>query len=191
MKLLNFETMARGTDRQKKAYETLSHLQLFEKMKAYSPVLAGAVPLDIDTPASILHIICSASNLETFAKELENEFGHCDSFDLHHKLVRSQPGVVARFFSEGFVIEVCAQSASVFTQLPVIHMLIEARLLAFAPKEAREKIRALKATGVKTEDAFAATFDIQGVASDELAKIAMMADHEILMIAHRFRFMNP
>jgi hypothetical protein len=190
MKLLDLETMARGSDRQKKAYEALRKLELFEKLKDYSPVLAGTVPIGVDIPTSDLDVICSVPNLESFAHELKAQFGDHEGFDLHHKLFRSQPAVVARFQAYGEKIEIFAQGASVFTQNAVIHMLIEARLLTFAPAEAKEKIRQLKLTGMKTEPAFAAAFDIKGDAFEELLKIAHMPDHEILMIAHRFRFMQ-
>lgn len=190
MKLLDLETMARGNERQKKAYEALRALELFDKLKAYTPVLAGTVPIDVDLPSSDLDVICSAPNLENFAKELQTLYGAQEGFDLHHKLFRSQPAVVARFKAGGFVIEIFAQGSSVFTQPAVIHMLIEARLLAFAAPAAKEKIRLLKQTGMKTEPAFAETFDIKGDAFEELLKIAHMPDHEILMIAHRFHFMQ-
>lgn len=190
MKLLDLETMSRGNDRQKKAYAALRKIELFEKLKAYSPVLAGTVPIDVDIPSSDLDVICSVPNLEAFAHELKDLYGTYDGFDLHHKLFRSQPTVVARFNAEGEKIEIFAQPASVFTQPAVLHMLIEARLLAFAPPEAREKIRQFKLTGMKTEPAFAEVFDIKGNAFEELLKIANMPDHEILMIAHRFIFMQ-
>ncbi len=190
MKLLDIETMAKGNERQRAAYEALKSIQLFEKLKESTPVLAGTIPIDVDIPSSDLDIICSTRNLETFAMELKDKFGDLEGFDLHHKLFRGQPAVVARFRAQGFPIEIFAQGPSVFTQPAVVHMLIEARLLTFAPKEAKEKIRLLKQTGMKTEPAFAETFDIKGDPYEELLKIALMPDHEILMIAHRFRFMQ-
>ena len=190
MKLLDLETMARVNQRQKQAFEALRGIELFEKLASYTPVLAGTVPIDVDLPSSDLDVICSAPNLEDFAKELMSLYGDQEGFNLHHKLFRSQPAVMARFTSSGFLIEIFAQSSSVFTQPAVIHMLIEARLLAFAPAAAKENIRMLKQTGMKTEPAFAATFDIKGDPFEELLKIAHMPDHEILMIAHRFHFMQ-
>jgi hypothetical protein len=67
-------------------------------------------------------------------------------------------------------------------------MLLEARLLSFAPSEAREAIRAEIAKGATVEDAFATCFDLAGDARDELLKASRLTDREILSLTHRFRF---
>jgi hypothetical protein len=190
LKLLDLDHLANGTERQKQAYGALKNLALFERLKPYSPVLAGTIPLDVDVPSSDLDVICSAQNLESFAQDVTSHFGGKEGFKLEHKMIRGAPTVLARFLAEGFPVEIFAQSQSVFTQNAVLHMLIEARLLAFAPKEARDQIRSLKLSGVKTEPAFAEVFDIEGDAYEELLKIARLPDREILMIAHRFRWKN-
>ena len=190
MKFLDLETLAKGNERQKKAHAALHSLQLIEKLKEYSPVLAGTIPIDVDIESSDLDIICSAENLEEFGARVKDAYGDQKGFEINHKVHRNQPTVIVRFRAHGFPVELFAQAASVFTQPAVVHMLIEARLLAFAPPEARAKVRLLKRTGLKTEPAFAEVFDIKGDPYEELLKIANKPDHEILMIAHRFLFMQ-
>lgn len=46
-----------GNERQKKAYEILTKYRILEKMKDYSPILAGTVPIEIDIKGSDLDII--------------------------------------------------------------------------------------------------------------------------------------
>jgi hypothetical protein len=46
-----------GNERQKKAYEVLTKYRIFEKLKDYSPILAGTVPIEIDINGSDLDII--------------------------------------------------------------------------------------------------------------------------------------
>jgi hypothetical protein len=191
MKLLDIESLAKGTPRQREAYDTLKNLKLFEQLREESPVLAGTIPLDLDVEGSDLDIICSAENLEAFGEKLKQSFAQEAGFSLEFKLIRNRPTVLARFRAGNFPVEIFAQDASVFTQPAVLHMLIEARLLTFAPKEAKEKIRELKRGGMKTEPAFAACFEIEGNPYDELLKISRLPDHEILMITHRFRFSLP
>ena len=188
MKLLDPASLSRGGARQKQAYEVIQRVRVFELLKDHSPVIAGALPLDIDTPESDIDVVCSASNLETFANEVRSLFGKYEGFELHHKLKKSVPSVVARFREGSFTLEIFAQTESVFRQHAVVHMLVEARLLAFAPAEAKDFIRRRKQEGVKTEPAFAECFDISGDPYEELLKIAQMTDHEILGITHRFRF---
>ena len=190
MNLLDIRTLASGTSRQKEAFQALTDTQVFEHLKEYSPVLAGTIPLDVDIPESDLDVICSSDNLEKFAMEVEKHFGNEEAFSVHHTVKRDQPTVIARFKAKGFQFEIFAQTASVFTQPAVVHMLIEARLLSFAPPEAKAKIRQLKHSGLKTEPAFAETFALEGDPYEELLRIARLPDHEILMIAHNYRWMH-
>jgi len=188
MKLLDPQSLSRGTERQKNAFRVLQSLGIFTELAAHSPVVAGAIPLDLDVPGSDLDVVCSTENLEEFASQVTQLYGSQPEFKIEHVVVDGLPTVVARLRSEDFPIEIFAQNRSVFQQPAVIHMLVEARLLAFAAQGARERIRALKATGIKTEPAFADAFGLQGDPYQELLKIATLPDREILHIAHRFLF---
>lgn len=188
MKLLDPVILSRGTASQRKAFETLSRLAIFEKLQPYSPVLAGTYPIDLDIEGSDLDIICASSNLEELSQLLQSTYGSESAFQIEHKVVHNRPTVIVRFRADEFPIEIFAQSQSVMAQDSVIHMLVEARLLAFAPPTAREYIRALKRSGMKTEPAFAECFEIKGDPYEELLKIARLTDREILQIAHRFHF---
>lgn len=188
MDLLDLKTLSRGTERQKQAFQALQRLGIFELLKEHSPVIAGAVPIDIDLPESPLEVICSTDNLETFSEDINQHFRDCENFELRHTVVRNQPTVIASFTSYDFRVEIFAQGQSVFNQPTVILTLLEARLLAFAPKEAKDKIRALKKKGLSTEKAFAQTFKVEGDAEEELLKIAKLTDRDILNVAHRLVF---
>ncbi|WP_050009687.1 DUF4269 domain-containing protein [Flavobacterium sp. B17] len=47
-----------GNQKQKRAYEILTKYRIFEKLKDFSPLLAGTIPIEIDTEESDLDIIC-------------------------------------------------------------------------------------------------------------------------------------
>jgi hypothetical protein len=188
MELLDLKNLSRGTERQKLAFQALQRLGIFELLKEHCPVVAGAIPIDIDLPESPLEIICSTDNLETFSEDVNQHFRDCEKFELHHTVFRNQPTVTAKFTAYGFQVELFAQGQSVFTQPTVLYTLLEARILTFAPKEAKDKIRELKKQGLTTEQAFAQCFEITGDANEELLKLAKLPDKEILIIAHRMRF---
>jgi hypothetical protein len=133
-------------------------------------------------------VVCSAENLEIFASEVEAQFASCSEYSLAHRMSHSHPSVITRFRVEGFGIEILAQTVSVFVQPAVVRLLVEARLLSFAPAEARTQIRSLKLSGLSTDAAFGEVFDLEPDASDELLKIARLTDRDILMIAHRFHW---
>ncbi len=188
MELLDLKTLSRGTERQKLAYQALQRLGIFELLKEHCPVVAGSIPIDVDLPDSPLEIFCSTDNLETFSEDVNQHFRDCEKFELHHTVIRNQPTVTAKFSSYEFHIELFAQGQSVFTQPAVVCTLVEARLLTFAPKEAKDKIRELKNKGLSTDQAFAQCFEIAGDAREELLKMSKLTDKEILNIAHRMRF---
>jgi hypothetical protein len=188
MNLLDIQTLSKGTERQKQAFQVLQRLGVAELLKDHSPVIVGAIAIDVDTDETTLELVCSAENLETFSEDVNEYFRECENFELHHTVVRKQPTVTAKFTAYDFTIEVFAQGASVFTQPEVVLTLLGARLLAFAPKEAREKIRELMKRGQTYEQALAACFELTGDPLEELLKLAKMPDREILNIAHRLRF---
>lgn len=189
MKLLDPQFLAKGTKRQLAAFHALETLDIFSVLKDFSPVVAGSVPLDVDLPGSDLDIICFSENLEAFADTVTRRFGGFENFDLKHTVKYGLPTVIARFSGPNdFPIEIFAQGQSVFRQAAVIHLLVEARLLAFAAQGARERIRQLKGAGRSTEEAFADCFALPGEPYEELLKIAALSDREILHIAHRFLF---
>lgn len=187
MKLLDIANLARGTERQKQAHATLTTLRLFDVLKGYSPVLAGAIPLNVETAESAVEVICSTDNLETFADEVRNLFGSHEGFTLRHEIARQRPAVTASFQALGFHFLILGQEASVFTQPGVILLLTEARLLTFAPQEIRDRIRTLKRAGHTTEAAFAICLELMGDPTEELLKISRLPDHEMLLVTHRFR----
>ena len=188
MKLLDPDYLSHGTERQKKAYALLKNLGVFTKLAQYGPVLTGAVPIDVDFEESSLELVLAVENLQALDEELSNLFGKESEFQLEHRLVRNIPTALARFKVAASAVEIFAQNRSVLSQPAVLKMLVEARLLAFAPSGVKTEIRELKKNGLSTEAAFAKCFEIHGDPDEELLKIAQTTDREILQIAHQFLF---
>jgi hypothetical protein len=165
MNLLDPENLATGTPRQKEAHKVLQDLGLCAQL----------------------------ARLANSAPAMQQRWSAEADFTLDHVVLNGAPTVLCRWMARWMTapampIEVRAQTASVFTQEPIVQMLVEARLLTFAPSEAREKIRALKRSGKSTIEAFAESFELAGDAAEELMKISRLADREILSLTHRLRF---
>lgn len=188
MKLLDPDHLKRGTERQKTAYAALSSLGIFERLAMYGPVLAGPIPIGLDTPSSHLEVFVSGENLEECAEKITNFWGTEEQFSLAHQVIGGTPAVVSSFFFEDLGIEILAQNRSVLSQTAVLNMLVEARLLSFAPPSARAEIMTHISSGMDKESAFAQVFEIKGDPTLELRKIAMTTDRDILAIANRYRF---
>jgi Domain of unknown function (DUF4269) len=188
MKLLDPKNLRLGTPRQVGALQALEKLEIFQKLQDHSPVMSGALALGVDVPSSFVEVNCFSENLEVFAEKIKSIYGVQNRFALEYGMQAVWPTVVAKFVHEDFSFMITAQGRTVFQQPAVLHLLVEARLLAFSPAEARERVRQLKAAGATTEEAFADCYGLEGDANSELLKIAQLPDHEILHIAHRFLF---
>lgn len=176
----DIEYLIHGNERQKKAYAAIQAIDLFQTLSKYSPILAGTIPLDIDTELSDLDIICYSSDLDKFIEFVANHYSKLPAFESFKFNIRGEASAVVRFEAEGFAFELFCQSIPVLQQNAVLHLQVEARLLNLAGVEAKNAIRDLKKLGIKTEPAFAKYFKIQGDPYYELAKMAHLSDKELL-----------
>jgi hypothetical protein len=171
-----------GTAKQQAAYHTLESLQIFELLKTFDPILAGTIPLNIDIPDSDLDIVCDVADVNSFAQKLLDSFGHFDTFCLRHTIVDRLPTVIGKLTSRGFPIEIFGQPCPVPEQQAVRHMVVEERLLRLGVPEVRERIRFLKAQGLKTEPAFAVIFQLPGDPYQTLLQLAELAEEELVSV---------
>ncbi|MFQ5796001.1 MAG: DUF4269 domain-containing protein, partial [Candidatus Bipolaricaulia bacterium] len=65
------------------------------------------------------------------------------------------------------------------------HMAVEARLLAIGGEQARQEIRRLKRTGLKTEPAFACYFNLEGDPYQVLLQLATLSDDELRAVINQ------
>jgi hypothetical protein len=166
----DWQTLAyleRGTPRQRAAFQTLTHLNIMPALRHYNPVLVGTVPLNIDIAGSDLDIVCqveSAADLDVFRQTVEAHLGTEHSFRQRRYRLKTVPTYVARVETDTFPVEVFAQPLPVASQAAYRHLCVEYRLLQLADDTAaaREAIRQLKRSGLKTEPAFAQYFGIPG-----------------------------
>lgn len=185
MDFLRPDYLRTGTARQRAAYAALTRLRVFDRLAPYTPVLAGTLPLGVDTPASDIDVLCAAYDLDTFATVVRSAFGAYAGFALHQAVHQDLLAVIARFEAFGFPIELFGQPRPVTEQQGYRHLLAEARLLALACEPARTAIRGLKRQGLKTEPAFARHFALSGDPYTTLLALADAPDAELGAIVAR------
>lgn len=173
------EYLRTGSPRQREAYRVLKRLGIFRDLAAYRPALTGTIPLGLDLPGSDLDVVCHAPDLEGFAARVRALYGGEKGFRIRRKPVAGEDSVVANFEAGGFPVEVFAQAKPVEQQRAYRHMLVEARLLALGGPEAAAGIRRLRASGLKTEPAFAAYFNLPGDPYLALLELAGLDDREL------------
>ena len=185
MTTINFQNRAylsRGNARQQRAYCALQSLGIFRVLRAYTPVLAGTIPLNIDIRGSDLDIICEARNLDAFARAVTDAFGARPGFRIKREAIKGVESVVVNFDFGGFPIEVFGQARPVRDQNAYRHMVVEARLLKIGRERARRAIRKLKRAGLKTEPAFARYFNLQGDPYEELLRLSRLNARQLRAI---------
>lgn len=177
--LHNLAYLAEGTPRQRDALRVIRELRIWEVLAAYTPGLAGTVPLGIDNPQSDLDVICEAHDFEAVERDIGRLWEPRD-INIFRDGVRGVETVLAGFMHDsGWWIELFAQPVPVARQRACLHLLVEERLLEIGGKPARDAIRQLKCQGVHTEPAFTAYFGIVGDPYEELARLAGADDEEL------------
>ena len=161
----------------------LADLRLFERLLPYTPFLAGTIPLGVDLEASDLDILCEAHDLDALATVLGYEYGGLEGFTLRQGESRGTGYLVCGFLYGGFAVEVFAQPLPVQEQYGWLHFEAERRLLALVGDDAREAIRELKRSGLKTEPAFAHYFGLTGDPYEALAQLAGAREEQLVGVA--------
>lgn len=158
--------------------QLVGRLRLMERLKAFNPLVVGTIPLDIDVAGSDVDVICEASNLSSFVLHCQREFGEFRGFSSAIVDVRHEPSAVVTFVFD-LPFELFAQTRSSREQWGYRHFIIEQRLLALASDNFRQRIRALKQGGMKTEPAFAQLLGIEGDPYVELLQLEEQDDESL------------
>lgn len=162
MSIAAFPVWRRSAKRMADAQYVLNERGILAALAAFTPVLAGTIPLGIDTAGSDLDILCEVYNHEAFYALLREEFSVYPDFSLYSTLVQERATTVCNITCAGFPIEIFGQSLPVEQQYAYRHMLVEARLLDYAHADAEDAIRTMKCNGMPTEVAFGVYFALDG-----------------------------
>jgi len=168
--------------RQMAARQAIEGCRVMEILADYEPILAGTIPLGIETPQSDLDIICEVHDFTQFRAIVTASFSTFEGFSLRTRNKDGIPAEICGFFFEGFYFELFAQPIPARNSPAVRHMMVEARLLAYGGPEAIQAIRDLKLSGMKTEPAFAHHF---GIVGDPYAQLLEMSDLDDQALAAR------
>lgn len=159
---LTLDYLRRGTPRQQVVFTLVSGLGIFPDLQAYTPVLAGTVPINIDIPSSDLDILCCFDDALSFYKVVQKKVGGFPEFKIYRTSLRGEDTVVANFTAGGFAFEIFGQAVPVTQQAGYRHMIIEHMILQERGEAFRQQVLSLKQAGYKTEPAFATLLQLEG-----------------------------
>lgn len=161
-----------GNERQKRAYEVLLKHCVFEKLKDYSPILAGTVPIEIDIESSDLDIICEVDPQfrDNFLNTVKiSRLIPADTdFTIENLVIKGKECIVLNFTLEEFPIEIFGQNQPVTEQNAYRHMIAEYKIMQEKGEEFKQKIIELKKKGIKTEPAFGMLMNLENPYEDLL-----------------------
>ncbi|MGS0523868.1 DUF4269 domain-containing protein [Zobellia nedashkovskayae] len=167
----NIAYLKSGNERQKLAYAEIKAIEILEKLKEYTPILTGTIPIGIDLPESDLDIICYCKDHSSFSAFLQQEFSHKQGFKVYATTQNHTICTIAEFKSGSFLFEIFGQNIPTERQNAYRHMIIENRILLEKGAKFKEEIIALKSRGIKTEPAFAKLLGLNGNPYVELLKL--------------------
>ncbi|MEZ4638618.1 MAG: DUF4269 domain-containing protein [Caldilineaceae bacterium] len=156
------------TERGRAAAHALTETALMENLATFTPTLIGTVPLAIDTPSSDLDVACFAPAPANFARTVRVLYAAMPNFFQKEKNIRGVPSQIAGFTCAGVDVQIFAQPQPVLVQYGFRHLLVEDRLLSRGGDVFTQEIRRRKASGAKTEPAFAELSDLDGDAYEAL-----------------------
>ncbi|HCN51361.1 MAG TPA: DUF4269 domain-containing protein [Chryseobacterium sp.] len=159
-----------GNERQKKAYGILTKYRIFEKLKDYSPILAGTVPIEIDINESDLDIILDVDLRfeENFLDDLMFSRFIPHDVDVEYPIINGEKCITLNFILEEFPIEIFGQNKPAIEQNAYLHMIAEYKILQEKGEEFKQKIIELKKEGIKTEPAFGILLGLENPYEDLL-----------------------
>ncbi|MCT2405984.1 DUF4269 domain-containing protein [Chryseobacterium antibioticum] len=168
----NLNYLKSGNKKQKRAYEVLEKYKVFEKLKAYSPVLAGTIPIEIDIENSDLDIICEIDLQfeEEFLDDIRSSrlIPTDAEVKVENMMINGEKSMVVNFMLEEFQVEIFGQDKPSLEQNAYRHMLAEYRILQEQGEEFKHKIIELKKQGIKTEPAFGLLMELENPYEDLL-----------------------
>jgi len=150
------EYLKNGNERQQYAFEILKKYEIFENLDAYSPVLAGTIPIEIDIEGSDLDIICEVDLQfqEAFIQTVRSFIPDHTEVHIENIVVNEEKSIVINYSLEGLLIEIFGQNKPPLQQNAYRHMIAEHKILQERGENFKQKIIKLKKEGIKTEPAF-------------------------------------
>lgn len=159
-----------GNERQKKAYKILTKYRVFDKLKDYSPILAGTVPIEIDIKGSDLDLIFEVDL--KYEQHFLDDLLFCQliphNVKVEYPIVNGEKCITLNFILDGFPIEIFGQNKPTKQQNAYLHMIAEYKILKEKGEEFKQRIIELKKQGMKTEPAFGMLLGLENPYEDLL-----------------------
>ncbi|GAB3291503.1 DUF4269 domain-containing protein [Parahaliea aestuarii] len=158
------------------AKEAVADCQVLAILAAFSPEIVSTIYVGFDTPDSDIDIVCSCSDAGAFERVFSRAYASCDGY----VFTQRDDYAVGRFRWRDFMFEVFVAGTPVTEQLGYRHFKLMQRLSRIGGERFRQRVRALKLSGLKTEPALCALLGLPGDPYQAVLVVETWSDREIL-----------
>jgi len=153
--------LRKGITKQRDVYEAVVALGILDSLSSFDAVLVSTICVGFDTEESDLDFICRFHSLARFEAVLKSEFGDYKDFVIRRRKPDGSE-IVASFCFRSFLFEVFGSRVPVERQNAYRHLSVMRRLAEIGGQGFRNRVRAKKRTGLKTEPAIATLLGLEG-----------------------------
>ncbi|TGN19841.1 DUF4269 domain-containing protein [Leptospira idonii] len=168
-----------GNGKQRSLYSDLSNHKIIPKLTGFYPLIAGTIPIGIDTEESDVDILAYYNNPNHLIKITYAKFRHYKDFATETITIDGEPSLKINFSTDQFAYEIFAQKIKPEKQKGFLHMIAEKRILDLAGENFRNQIIAKKKQKIKTEPAFGELLGWKGDPYQILADLAFSSEEEL------------
>lgn len=141
--------------------DALAQSRVLDILAPFDPRVAGTFPLGLTVEGSDIDVLCHAPDAAAFAQAVWQAFAGCAGFAMH-QWAKGERAVVAAFTLRGVPFEIFGSPVPVAEQVGWRHFEVERRLLELGGPTFRDAVMQARATGAKTEPAFAQVLGLPG-----------------------------
>jgi hypothetical protein len=156
----------------------LEALGLPDALAAFDARVVGTPPLGLDVASSDIDLICRASDAEAFIGVVKAIFGQEEGFTISCRAGPPYP-IIVNFTRSGWPIELYAIDQPIGLQPGWLHFDVERRLLRLGGDALKRRVRERRASGEKTEPAFAHTLHLPGDPFQALLELSRQGEDRL------------
>lgn len=166
-----------------RVFSAITESRILESCRDFSPLIVGTFPLGLQGPESDVDVLLSSPDLDALLERLVSLFFSCAEFESEKSWGSNgndgKDFVITRFKWNGVPFEVYGEKTPTHRQRAYLHFQVEERLLKLGGRPLRERVRALRESGMKTEPAFASALGLKGDPYFRLLELHRSSEEEL------------
>ncbi|MBB6522116.1 DUF4269 domain-containing protein [Pseudoteredinibacter isoporae] len=166
--------------------KTIDELSVIDDLAEYDAAVVSTLLLGFHSPESDIDIVCRYEDPQRFAEHLKRLYKSQSGFELRQQ----EDYCLCRFFFGGFQFEIYGAQTPVHRQNAYRHFQIMRRVKELAGDAFAQKVRLLRAQGLKPEAAICKLLDIDGEPYRAILHLEAKSDQELAALLSQYSSTN-